>query len=119
VRELRIKLWRIHLGLHQTDHGYPLAATRPLRPRPAGEEDAFLRQIIDPVADLTFNDVWRRTAQWNSRVFSEVFGYALVENWASVKAGHRQIFRDVSPFYLFILFCFILFYFLYFFIDLV
>eukprot|EP00026_Physarum_polycephalum_P000889 Phypoly_transcript_00890.p1 GENE.Phypoly_transcript_00890~~Phypoly_transcript_00890.p1 ORF type:complete len:1080 (+),score=133.98 Phypoly_transcript_00890:582-3821(+) len=95
VRELRLKLWRTHLGLNQMQHGYPLAETRPLRPRDPAEEAAAMDQMVDPVADATFYNVWKRTAQWNSRIFSEVFGDALVENWSSVRNGHRKIFRSM------------------------
>ena len=78
------------------EHGYPLAATRPVLPRDPTEEAAFLNQMFDPIADATFQEVWKRTARWNTRIFKEVFGDALVENWTSVKEGHRKVFRDIS-----------------------
>ncbi|XP_078159578.1 phospholipase D zeta 1-like isoform X2 [Carex rostrata] len=51
TRSLRISLWAEHLGLHRSE----------------------IDQIIDPVDDATYKDIWMATAKTNAIVYQDVF----------------------------------------------
>eukprot|EP01132_Coremiostelium_polycephalum_P014983 gene14983-18143_t len=55
---LRVGLWKIHLGLSDSD----------------------VTKIIDPIKSQAFNDVWWKTAKSNSSIYKEVFGTGIPEN---------------------------------------
>ncbi|KAF3322746.1 phospholipase D p1-like protein [Carex littledalei] len=51
TRSLRISLWAEHLGLHRSE----------------------IDQIIDPIDDATYKDIWMATAKTNTIVYQDVF----------------------------------------------
>ncbi|KAF2070349.1 hypothetical protein CYY_008336 [Polysphondylium violaceum] len=55
---LRIGLWKLHLGL----------------------QDSQVSGIIDPISDGAFNDHWLKTAKSNTLIYKEVFGEIIPEN---------------------------------------
>lgn len=55
---LRIGLWKLHLGL----------------------KDSQISGIIDPIHDTAFNDHWRKIAKSNTLIYKEVFGEVIPEN---------------------------------------
>jgi len=61
--ELRMKLWREHLGLDANDS----------------------RNIMDPVAPETHNGLWRATAGSNTKVYGDIFGYLEGDDVESVR----------------------------------
>ncbi|XP_024029997.1 phospholipase D zeta 1 [Morus notabilis] len=64
---LRLSLWSEHLGL-----------------RP-GE----IRQIIDPVADSTYKDIWMATAKTNTAIYEDVFS-CIPNDFIHSRAAFRQ-----------------------------
>ncbi|XP_048135350.1 phospholipase D zeta 1 isoform X4 [Rhodamnia argentea] len=86
-QSLRLSLWSEHLGLH------------------AGE----VNQIIDPVVDSTYKDIWMATAKTNTAIYQDVFScipndlihsrVAIRENSAhwKEKIGHTTIDLGIAP----------------------
>nr|CAD1833274.1 unnamed protein product [Ananas comosus var. bracteatus] len=84
---LRLSLWSEHLGLHR------------------GE----VKQIIDPVNDATYKDIWMATAKTNTMIYQDVFSCVpndLIHSRASFrqstaywkeKIGHTTIDLGIAP----------------------
>ncbi|GKU85359.1 hypothetical protein SLEP1_g39 [Rubroshorea leprosula] len=84
---LRLSLWSEHLGLHQ------------------GE----VNQIIDPISDSTYRDIWVATAKMNTTIYQDVFScvpsdlihsrFAFRQSMASLKEklSHSTIDFGIAP----------------------
>nr|XP_043625255.1 phospholipase D zeta 1-like [Erigeron canadensis] len=87
TNSLRLSLWSEHLGLHGED----------------------ISQIVDPIADKTYKDLWLATATANSQIYQDVFScvpndsilsrYAFRQsmNYWKEKYGHTTIDLGVAP----------------------
>nr|XP_028951651.1 phospholipase D zeta 1 isoform X2 [Malus domestica] len=64
---LRLSLWSEHLGIRATE----------------------MSQIIDPIVDSTYKDIWMATAKTNTAIYQDVF-YCIPNDFIRSRAAFRQ-----------------------------
>ncbi|KAM1923390.1 hypothetical protein ACFX15_021309 [Malus domestica] len=64
---LRLSLWSEHLGIRATE----------------------MSQIIDPIVDSTYKDIWMATAKTNTAIYQDVF-YCIPNDFIQSRAAFRQ-----------------------------
>jgi phospholipase D1/2 len=87
VHELRKKLWAEHLGL-EWPHGQ-FSADQPIHDEAESEHvgsgyNTAAVDLTDPVCELLYEHVWRKSAAMNSNVYSEIFPTAPHKNIPSL-----------------------------------